>query len=58
MIKILVTIPIIISANPNVVENVYIGAKCYLEEIAIYTALFNKFCDMFAWSYEEILGID
>ena len=32
-----VTIPINISANPNVVENVYIGANCSLEEVSIYT---------------------
>ena len=58
MENIFVTIPINISANPNVVENVYIGANCSLEEISIYRALFNKFRDMFAWTYEEIPSID
>ena len=58
MENIQVTIPINISANPNVVENVDIGANCSLEEISIYTALFNEFCDMFSCSYEDMLGID
>ena len=43
--------------NSNVVENVYIGANCSLEEIAIYTALFKEFRDVFSWSYEEMPGI-
>ena len=48
MEKISITIPINISVNPNVVENVYIGANCSLEEIAIYTALFKEFRNVFA----------
>ena len=52
------TIPINISVNPNVVENVHIDANCSPEEIAIYTALFKQFCDIFSWSYEEMSGID
>ena len=43
------TIPINIYANPNVVENVHIDANCSSEEIAIYTALFKEFRDVFAW---------
>lgn len=27
-------------------------------EIQTYKALVQEFCDVFAWSYEEILGID
>ena len=50
-------IPINISANPNVVENVYIGENCSPKEIAIYTSLFKEFRNVFAWSYEEMLGI-
>ena len=57
MANISATIPINIYANPNVVENVHIGANCSPEEIAIYTALFKEFCDVFSWSYEEIPGI-
>ena len=28
------------------------------EEIQVYIALFREFRDVFAWSYEEMLGID
>ena len=48
MANIFATIPINISANPNVVENVHIGENYSLEEIAIYTALFKDLRDMFA----------
>ena len=58
MENIFVTIPINISTNPNIVENVYISANCSPKEIAIYTALFKEFHNMFSWSYEEIPGID
>ena len=58
MEKIYVTIPINISMNPNIVENVYIGANYSPQEIAIYTALFKEFHNMFSWSYEENPGID
>ena len=58
MANIFATIPINISIKPDVVENIYIGASCSPEEIAIYTALFKEFCDIFAWSYEEMPGID
>ena len=52
------TIPINISANLNIVENVHISAKFSPEEIAIYTALFKEFHNVFSWSYEEMPGID
>ena len=39
-------------------ENIHIDANCSPEEIAIYTSLFKKLCDVFSWSYEEMLGID
>ena len=58
MENISITIPINISANPNVVENVYIGANCSPKEIAIYTTLFKEFRDVFSQSYEEMPGID
>jgi hypothetical protein len=35
------TIPINISRNPNIVENVFVGADCSPEEIQIYTDLFK-----------------
>jgi hypothetical protein len=52
------TIPINISRNPGVVENVFVGADCSPEEIQIYMDLFKEFCDVFAWSYEEMPGIN
>ena len=58
MEKISATIPINISTNPNVVENIHISANCSPEELAIYTTLFNEFRDVFSWSYEDIPGID
>ena len=58
MANISATIPINISVNPDVVENIHIGANCSPEEIAIYIALFKEFFDVFSWSYEEIPGID
>ena len=58
MENIFATIPINISVNPNVVENIHIGANCSLEEIAIYTSLFKEFRDVFAWLYEEMPFID
>ena len=41
MANISATIPINISVNPDIVENIYIGATCSPEEISIYTALFK-----------------
>jgi hypothetical protein len=52
------TIPINISQNPGIMENVFVGADCSPEEIQIYTDLFKEFRDVFAWSYEEMPGID
>jgi hypothetical protein len=52
------TIPINISRNPDVVENIFVGADCSPEEIQIYIDLFKELCDVFAWSYEEMPGID
>jgi hypothetical protein len=52
------TIPIDISVKPRIVENVHIGASCSPDEIVTYTSLFKEFRDIFAWSYEEMPGID
>jgi hypothetical protein len=52
------TIPIDISVKPGIVENVHIGASCSPEEMVTYTSLFKEFRDIFAWSYEEMSGID
>jgi hypothetical protein len=40
------------------VENVFAGADSSPEEIQVYTDLFKEFRDVFAWSYEEMPGID
>jgi hypothetical protein len=37
MVTIAKTIPINISRNPDIMENVFIGADCSPEEIQIYT---------------------
>ena len=51
-------IPINISTNSNVIENLFIRVECSLEEIQVYTDLFKEFRDVFAWSYEEMPGIN
>ena len=51
-------IPINISCDLGRIENVYIGAKCSHAEILEYTELFMEFRDIFAWSYDEMPGID
>jgi hypothetical protein len=51
-------IPIVISRTLGVVENVFLRVDCSPKEIQIYKDLFNEFCDMFSWYYEEISGID
>ena len=48
----------LLRGNPDVVKNINIGANCSPEEIAIYTSLFKEFHNFFAWSYEDMLGID
>jgi hypothetical protein len=51
-------IPIDISRTPGIVENVFVGVDCSLEEIRIYKDLFKEFHGVFAQSYEEMPGID
>jgi hypothetical protein len=50
-------IPIDISRTLGVMENIFVGVDFSLKEIQIYTDLFKEFRDVFAWSYEEMLGI-
>ena len=52
------TRPIDISVKPGIVENVHIGVTSTPEEVTSHTALFKEFRDIFAWSYEEMPGID
>ena len=42
------TIKINISTNPEVVEEIMLGASCSLEEVATYKALFQEFRNIFA----------
>lgn len=56
--NILATIPINISSNPKVTENLMIGADYSPKEIQIYMALFKEYRGIFAWTYEEMPGID
>ena len=58
MLVILEAISINISRDPNMIENLFIGIECSPEEIQTYTDLFKEFRDVFAWSYEEMPGID
>jgi hypothetical protein len=58
MATIAATIPINISRNPDVMENVFVGADGSPKEIQIYMDLFKEFRDVFAWSYEAIPDID
>jgi hypothetical protein len=52
------TLPLDISIKPGIVENVHIGASCSHDEVVTYKSLFQEFRDVFAWSYEEMSGID
>jgi hypothetical protein len=51
-------VPLDISIKPGVVENVHIGASCSTDEFVTYKSLFQEFCEIFAWSYEEMSSID
>jgi hypothetical protein len=47
-----------ISIKEGVMENINLGVNCTPKEVVSYTALFKEFRDVFAWSCEEMLGID
>ena len=51
-------ITIDISIKEGVVENINLDANCTPDKVVSYTTLFKEFCDVFAWSYEEMTGID
>jgi hypothetical protein len=51
-------IPLDISIKPRVMENVHISALCSVDEVRMYKSLFQEFCDVFSWSYEEMSSID
>ena len=52
------TNPIDISAKLDVIEHVHVGQNYSTDESEAYKALFKEFHDIFAWSYEEMSGID
>ena len=52
------TTAINISTKTDVVENIHVGKSCSSLELEICTALFREFRDVFAWSYDEMPGID
>jgi hypothetical protein len=52
------TVMIDISRIPGKIENTYISPDCSPEKIQIYIDLFKEFRDVFAWSYEEMSGIN
>ena len=52
------TVPIDISVKLGIFENIHIGASYTENELQTYKALFQEFRDVFAWSYEEMPGID
>ena len=58
MANILPTININISTNPEVVEEIMLGASCSSKEVASYKVLFQEFRDIFARSYTEIPMLD
>jgi hypothetical protein len=52
------TTPLDIFIKPGFFENVHIGASCSTNEVVTYKSLFQEFCEIFAWSYEAMSGID
>ena len=51
-------IKINISTNPEVVEEIMLGASYSSEEVTAYKSLFQEFRDIFAGSYIEMPGLD
>lgn len=51
------TIAMNILTKIDVVENIHVGKSCSPLELEIYHTLFHEFRDVFAWSYDEMLGI-
>jgi hypothetical protein len=52
------TIKIDISIKIGIVKEITIGAACTPQEITAYKALFQKYRDIFSWSYMEMPGLD
>ena len=58
MANIFPTIKIDISTNFEIIEEIMLGASFSPEEVDAYTALFQEFSDIFAWSYTKMPGLD
>ena len=58
MVNISPTIKIDISTNYEIVEEIMLGASYSSEEVNAYKSLFQEFCDIFAWFYTEMPGLD
>ena len=52
------TTPIVILFKPETVEHIHVGQNCSTKETENFRDLFKEFHDIFAWTYEDILGID
>ena len=52
------TIPVNILVKLGVSEKIQIGQNSFPSDVELYTMLFKEFQDVFAWTYEEISGID
>ena len=50
--------PVDISIKPEILDNIYIGRNSSPFEVQSYTTLFKEFQDVFAWTCEEMAGID
>ena len=51
-------IKIDIAAPGGTPELIALGASCTAQEVEEYKTLFKEFCDVFAWSYTEMPGLD
>jgi len=58
LVNISKTITVYISIKPGVTENILLRATCNFKEVTAYQVLFHEFHNVFAWSYEEMLGMD
>lgn len=52
------TFPLDILVKLEIVENVHISASYSPNEIKKYNTIFQEFFDVFAWSYEDMPGIN
>ena len=51
------TLLVDISMKLGIFVNIFIGQNSSPKEVQTYTALFKEFRDVFAWTYEEMLGL-